>query len=93
MGEIRYVKARRGAPNGGPLPPTSHPTHVKAPEKKLLKLNTSFFELRLPLLCVVIVFSLAGVFKLPVFFLSWTLLVLNLPPQADPSTLKNLDFA
>ena len=47
VGRTVHAKTRRGAPNGGPLPPTSHPTHVKAQEKKLLKLNPSFSELRL----------------------------------------------
>ena len=46
----------------------------------------------MPFWCVVIVLSLAGVFKLPVF-LSWILLVLSLPSQADASTLKNIGFA
>ena len=64
MGAIRSAKARRGASNGGPLPPTSHPTHVKAQEKKLLTLNTSFLKLRLAILCGVIVFSLAVVFEI-----------------------------
>ena len=64
-----------------------------APEKKLLKLNTSFFDLRLALFvrcyCVVSRWRI----QVTCFFLSWTLLVLNLPLQADPSTLKNRHVA
>ncbi len=86
MGAIRYVKARRRVGTAARYRrPHIQPTS-KLHKKKLLKLNTSFFELRLPLLCVVIVFSLAGVFKLPVFFILDPIGVEFAPPSGpfDP---------
>ena len=43
--------------------------------------------------CSLLLCCLSLAYSSYLFFVSWTLLVLNLPPQADPSTLKNLDFA
>ena len=87
---------RQGAPGAPERRPatadlTSNPR--QSSRKKLLKLNTSFFELRLAIF--VRCYSVVSRWRIQVtcFFLSWTLLVLILPPQADPSTLKNLDFA
>ena len=47
----------------------------------------------MPFLCVVIVFSLAVVFEILVFLILDPLGVDFQKSQADPPTLKNLDFA